>query len=218
MKPNYLLAESAGQRDRWTVSYLDVLTILLIFFVAAAAKTLPASNTATTPRVPQPPPIQWPAPVSIPPEPKQPSVLETAQRLLENSGLEARLEQRGLVISISQAVLFASGEDRVSAGALPTVKQIADVLRALPNRVILIGHADSVPIHNHRFKNNWELSAARGLRLLETLTTRCGLDESRLSVSSDGAYRPASSNDTPTGRASNRRVEILVVDESVAQN
>jgi len=60
--------------------------------------------------------------------------------------------------------------------------------------------------------------AARGLRLLETLTTRCGLDESRLSVSSDGAYRPASSNDTPTGRASNRRVEILVVDESVAQN
>jgi chemotaxis protein MotB len=219
MKPNYLLAESAGQRDRWTVSYLDVLTILLIFFVAAAAKTLPTTSAPdTTPKLPQPPPIQWPAPVSIPPEPKQSSVLETAQQMLENSGLEARLEQRGLVISISQAVLFASGEDRVSVSALPTVKQIADVLRTLPNRVILIGHADSIPIHNHRFKNNWELSAARGLRLLETLTDRYGLDEARLSVSSDGAYRPASSNDTPTGRASNRRVEILVVDESVAQN
>ena len=219
MKPNYLLAESAGQRDRWTVSYLDVLTILLIFFVAAAAKTLPTTAAPdTTPKLPQPPPIQWPAPLSIPLEPKPPSVLETAQQMLENSGLEARLEQRGLVISISQAVLFASGEDRVSMSALPTVKQIADVLRTLPNRVILIGHADSIPIHNHRFKNNWELSAARGLRLLETLTDRYGLDEARLSVSSDGAYRPASSNDTPTGRASNRRVEILVVDESVAQN
>jgi len=219
MKPNYLLAESAGQRDRWTVSYLDVLTILLIFFVAAAAKTLPTTAAPdTTPKLPQPPPIQWPAPLSIPLEPKPPSVLETAQQMLENSGLEARLEQRGLVISISQAVLFASGEDRVSMSALPTVKQIADVLRTLPNRVILIGHADSIPIHNHRFKNNWELSAARGLRLLETLTDRYGLDEARLSVSSDGAYHPASSNDTPTGRASNRRVEILVVDESVAQN
>ncbi len=219
MKPNYLLAESSGQRDRWTVSYLDVLTILLIFFVAAAAKTIPAPSAPdTAPKLPQPPPIQWPAPVSLPPVPPAPSALEVAQHMLEKSGLDARLEQRGLVISISQAVLFASGEDRVSASALPTVKQIADVLRTLPNHVVLIGHADSVPIHNRRFKNNWELSAARGLRFLEVLTTRYGLDESRLSVSSDGANRPASSNETPSGRATNRRVEILVVDESIAQN
>jgi len=225
MKPNYLQAEATGQRDRWTVSYLDVLTILLIFFIAAAAKTVPgavptapkvaALNAAAKPAfTKQPPAIEWPSPVRLPAEP---SALEKAQQLLEKSGLDARLEQRGLVISISQAVLFASGEDHVSRTALPTVGQIAEVLRALPNRVILIGHADSVPIHNRRFKNNWELSAARGLRLLEVLSTRYGLDETKLSVSSDGSNRPANSNETPDGRAGNRRVEILVVDDSIAQ-
>ena len=57
-----------------------------------------------------------------------------------------------------------------------------------------------------------ELSAARGLRLLEVLTDR-GIEESRLSVSSDGANRPVASNDTPDGRASNRRVEIVILSE-----
>jgi len=88
------------------------------------------------------------------------------------------------------------------------------VLRDVPNQVSLIGHADSIPIHNRRFKNNWELSAARGLRLLETLNSRFGIPESRLSVSSDGANRPRSSNDTPNGRAENRRVEIVILDEA----
>ena len=219
MKPNYLLAESGGQRDRWTVSYLDVLTILLIFFVAAAARTVqvpqPAAVKAPAPMRLPPAPIKAPAAPVVPAPPPPPSALSKAQKLLEKNGIDAHLEQRGLVISLPQAVLYASGEDRVSRDALPTVGQIADVLRDLPNRVVLVGHADSVPIHNRRFKNNWELSAARGLRLLEVMSARYGIDETRLSVSSDGANRPASSNETPAGRASNRRVEIVVVDEAV---
>jgi chemotaxis protein MotB len=218
MKPNYLRADSSGQRDRWTVSYMDVLTILLIFFVAAAAKTIPPPKPVPSPKkaaerisepiraIPQPPlPKRAPDP---------PSALSKAQKLLEDNGLDAKLEQRGLVISLPQAVLYASGEDGVSQHALPTVEKVAEVLGELPNRVVLIGHADSVPIHNRRFKNNWELSAARGLRLLEVLRNRYHIDETRLSVSSDGANRPASPNDTAEGRANNRRVEIVVVDES----
>ena len=216
MKPNYLRAESSGQRDRWTVSYMDVLTILLIFFVAAAAKTVPivppviakAPDPALQPVKIEPPPLLQSDP---------PSPLSNAQKLLEASGLDAHLEQRGLVISLPQAVLYASGEDRVTQDALPTLERVVQVLRELPNRVLLIGHADSVPIHNHRFKNNWELSAARGLRLLEVLRDRYHVDETRLSVSSDGANRPASSNETAEGRASNRRVEIVVVDDSNAE-
>jgi chemotaxis protein MotB len=211
MKPNYLLADSSGQRDRWTVSYMDVLTILLIFFVAAAAKTIPVPAPVKPAE-----PVHQPAKIEPPPppQPEPQSALSNAQRLLEASGLDAHLEQRGLVISLPQAVLYASGEDRVTPDALPTVEKVAQVLRELPNRVLLIGHADSVPIHNQRFKSNWELSAARGLRLLELLKTRYHIDETRLSVSSDGANRPARSNETPQGRATNRRVEIVVVDES----
>ncbi len=198
MKPKYL-EPATNQRDRWTISYVDVLTILLVFFIVAAAKTLPVK--ADTPPPPPPPPKVEQAP---------PSPLADAQEKLKKLGLETHLEPRGLVISLPQAILFTAGDDKVSSEAIPMVGKIVDVLRTVPNQVSLIGHADATPIHNHRFKNNWELSAARGLRLLELLTTNYDIPESRLSVSSDGANRPLSSNETPEGRASNRRVEIVI--------
>jgi chemotaxis protein MotB len=117
------------------------------------------------------------------------------------------------MISLPQTILFASGDDVINSQAIPMVEEIAGVLGAVLNRVTLSGHADSTPIHNRRFKNNWELSAARGLRLLELLSGRYGISESRLTVSSDGANRPKESNETPEGRASNRRVEILILNE-----
>ena len=94
------------------------------------------------------------------------------------------------------------------------LSQIAQVLGSVPNKVALVGHADSIPIHNKRFQNNWQLSAARSLSLLDILSTRYGIPESRLSVQSYGSYNPKDSNDTEAGRAENRRVEILLLDES----
>jgi chemotaxis protein MotB len=129
-------------------------------------------------------------------------------------GLDSRLEKRGLVISLPQAILFPPGEDHVVAAALPIVSQIAEVLASVPNKVALVGHADSIPIHNQRFRSNWELSAARSMNLLEVLSSRYGIAESRLSVQSYGSYNPKDSNDTEAGRAENRRVEILLLDET----
>ncbi|HTS74637.1 MAG TPA: OmpA family protein [Bryobacteraceae bacterium] len=198
MKPKYLQPETS-HRDRWTVSYLDVMTILLIFFIAAAAKTVdaPAAPSTSSAR---------PAPA------EKPASLSAVEQNLKASGLDVHREARGLVISLAQQVLFAPGDDRVSASAVPTVEQIATVLRPIPNRVMLVGYADSTPIHNRRFRDNWELSAARGLRLLELLSGQYGIDESRLSVSSEGANRPRGSNQTPDGRAQNRRVEIVILE------
>jgi chemotaxis protein MotB len=118
------------------------------------------------------------------------------------------------VISLPQAVLFLSGDDHIAPAALPMVSQIADVLSSVPNKVALVGHSDSIPIHNKRFQNNWELSAARSVNLLEVLSKRYGIDESRLSVQSYGSNDPKDSNETEAGRAENRRVEILLLDES----
>ncbi|HML16756.1 MAG TPA: OmpA family protein [Bryobacteraceae bacterium] len=202
MKPRYLQTETAS-RDRWTISYLDMMTILLIFFVAVAAKT----QFAATPPPPPPPPP--PKPAVVEPEKPATNLLEIQEKL---KGLHPHLDSRGLVISLPQAILFAPGDDRISRNAFPTVEKIAAVLGEIPNQAILVGYADSVPIHNRRFKNNWELSAARGLRLLELLTDRYGIEESRLSVSSDGSNHPRDSNETADGRASNRRVEIVIED------
>jgi chemotaxis protein MotB len=200
------------------VSYMDVLTILLIFFIAVAAQ-LPArpqvtSTSSTLPAVNSAQADSKPVQASMAAETPPPhSALADAQQALEKLGIDAKMEPRGLVISLPQRILFASGEDRVSANALPIVEEIAGVIRQTPNRVSLIGHADSVPIHNRRFANNWELSAARGLRLLELLTSRYAIPESRLSVASDGTNRPLGSNETEDGRASNRRVEIVLLTE-----
>jgi chemotaxis protein MotB len=190
--------------DRWMVSYIDVLTILLIFFVAAAAQSA----------MPRPIPEKPPEVHAIPPAPPPPHAeLFQPQQKLTSLGLDLRMEPRGLVISLPQTILFASGTDVVSAEARPTFEQIATVLREIPNKVILVGHADAVPIHNHRFKNNWELAAARSLRLLEMLRRDGGIDESRLSVASYSSFDPKDTNATPDGRASNRRVEIVILDE-----
>jgi len=208
LKPKYLQADTA--RDRWMVSYMDVLTILLIFFVAMAAERLDWLKQKPVHATAAPlPKASKPAPV-----PAARQKLLAAQKILEQHGLDLRMEPRGLVISIPQAVLFPSGGDQIGGNALPIVAHIAGVLRDIPNEVSLIGHADAVPIHNRHFKNNWDLATSRSLNLLAVLSRQYGIAESRLSVASYGSYRPTGPNDTPDGRAHNRRVEIVILDEA----
>lgn len=208
MKPRYLEPESRN-RDRWMVSYVDVLTILLIFFISVALK---AQKPATAPVSKAPVAAAARAAAETVSGPPAPPLSELQKRLAER-GLDVSREQRGVVVSLPQSVLFVSGDDRISSEALPIVGTIAGEIRDLPNRVTLVGYTDAIPISNRRFHNNWELAAARSLRLLELLTRDYGIPESRLSVSSEGANLPRESNETPGGRASNRRVEIVIADE-----
>jgi len=200
-KPKYLQSESGG-RERWLISYTDIVTILLILFVAAAAQGMKA-------RVTPPPP---PPPPAIKPDPPKPALARIGERLKQR-GVDLRLEAKGLVISLPQVILFASGDDRVNDEAMPLLGDIADELRTIPNKIALVGHADSVPIHNTRFHNNWELSSARSLSLLTLLKTKFDIQESRLSIQSYGSNSPRESNETADGRAENRRVELLILDE-----
>jgi chemotaxis protein MotB len=209
-------AQAAGpsrQRDRWTTSYADFVTILLVLFVAIAAQGLQSAMPVKAAAVAAfaPAPLPLPLPV-VPAAPPKPLAILTALAPLEAKGVKLKVESRGIVISLAQKILFNSGDDRISESALPVVSEIANVLRCLPNKVNLIGHADSRPIHSKRFRDNWALSVARSLRLRELLSQEFGIDEDRLSVASYGATDPAGSEDTEEGRANNRRVEILIVD------
>jgi chemotaxis protein MotB len=197
-KPAYFHTEAVSHNP-WLISYTDIVTVLLILFVSVAAQSLRdhAVHAATV----------------IPQSHDSAPALQQTQQRLQQQGLDLHREPRGLVISLPQAVLFASGDDRINPGAFPMVAEIAAVLRDIKNKVTLVGHADAIPIHNQRFKSNWELSAARSLNLLALLATQYGIDESRLSIQSYGSYSPKNSNDTEDGRAENRRVEILILDE-----
>ena len=202
-KPKYLQADHST-RERWLISYTDIVTILLILFVAVAAQGMKARV------VPPPQPIP-PAPAPVE-NPRQALIM--AGERLKQHGVDLRMEARGLVISLPQVILFPSGEDRVNPASLPLLTEIAAELRAIPNKIALVGHADTVPIHNNRFHNNWELSAARSLNLLTLLSGQFGIPESRLSIQSYGSYSPRNQNDTEDGRAENRRVEMLILDET----
>jgi chemotaxis protein MotB len=216
-KPKYLEAERGGQRDRWLISYTDFVTILLILFIAIAAQGLRSAQSPLPHLASQSKAAAVPTPQANPEppaqKPKDPVLVEALEKL-QAQGLDSHLESRGLVISLPQAILFPSGEDHVLPAALPVVARIAEVIASVPNKVALVGHADSMPIHNQRFQSNWELSAARSVNLLQVLTKRYGISESRLSVESFGSNDPSHSNDTEAGRAENRRVEILLLDES----
>jgi chemotaxis protein MotB len=214
--PQYLRPARDG-RERWLVSYTDILTLLLILFITMAAQAIGQANAraAAQKQDPQTPKQETPKTNvdAVPPTLDHNEPLARMADRLKQNGLDANLESRGLLISLPQAVLFASGDDHISLSAQPIVADIAGALRESDNKVELAGHADSTPIHNRRFSNNWELSAARGLSLLRVLTADYGIDESRLTVSSYGAFRPKESNDTADGRAENRRVEILIMNQ-----
>lgn len=128
--------------------------------------------------------------------------------------LQVHMEGRGLVVSLTEAAFFRSGQADVLPGTYGSLDKIAKVVLQLPNPVRLEGHTDSVPIHNSRFRSNWELSSARAIAMLELLTTRCKLPVSRLGVAGYADNIPLAPNDSEEGRARNRRVDIVVLNKA----
>ena len=136
---------------------------------------------------------------------------EALKSEISEGKVELRLGNRGLVVTLQQQSFFPSGDDRVYESSYPALAHVASVIAGLPNQVQLEGYTDSVPIHSARFKNNWELSTARSISLLELFQTKFGLDPDRFSVAGYAQNGPAASNDTEEGRARNRRVEIVIL-------
>ncbi|SRR5579871_2341840 len=101
-------------------------------------------------------------------------------------------------------------------GEYPGIRKIAEAMQKIPNPARMEGHTDAVPIHNPRFRSNWELSAARSIALLELLTS-FGVPRDRLSIAGYADTDPVDDNDTEAGCAKNRRVDIIILNETGVQ-
>ena len=134
---------------------------------------------------------------------------------IKTGKIQMRLEARGLIISLREAAFFGSGDDAINSGSLTSIGKMAAVLQTLPNPVRLEGHTDSVPIHNSRFRSNWELSAARSIAMLEVLSSRFQIPAGRFAVAGYADTVPVASNDTDEGRAHNRRVDIVILNRTM---
>jgi len=130
--------------------------------------------------------------------------------------IDLHLEARGLVVSLRQATFFPSGTDQIDVSTYSSIAKIAETIRDLPNGVRLEGHSDSKPIHTSRFRSNWELSAARSIAMMELLTRWFGIPESRLAIAGYAGTTPVESNETEAGRAHNRRVDIVILNQKAS--
>jgi chemotaxis protein MotB len=145
--------------------------------------------------------------------------LQFLSKSLENEihqgKIEMHMEPRGLVVSLRQATFFPSGEDSVDPKTYLSIDKIAQTIRELPNSVRLEGHTDSIPIHTARFRSNWELSAARAIAMMELFSEHFEIPRLRMAIAGYADTAPLDSNDTQEGRAHNRRVDIVILNQRV---
>jgi chemotaxis protein MotB len=199
-------------RDRWLISYADLVTLLLALFIVlyaasdherarAIAASFGSQNTGGNGILPGSP------------EPENKGE-ETEKMLSQNSVLmqKAKVQQtsRGLIVSISEAGFFAPGEASISAEAGNIIKSIAETLKNEGAPVRIEGHTDSTPISNSRYSSNWELSTARASSVLQKMV-ECGFPPEKLSAAGYGGFQPVADNTTPDGRAQNRRVDVVIL-------
>ena len=126
-------------------------------------------------------------------------------------------DERGLIITLLSDNFFEEGSAELNINdTRETLLRLADFFRSdeLKGRRFRIeGHTDSTPVaENSIFPSNWELSATRAVNVLHYLADY-GVRENDFSVAGYSDTRPKFSNDTAEGRAYNRRVDIIILDE-----
>lgn len=151
---------------------------------------------------------------------------EEVKRQLENKlsdqiaddQISLEMSDRGLVITLSDDVLFDSGKAEVKARAYTVLNDVARIVkREVPDKDIGVGgHTDNVPIKHSQWKSNWELSTARATNVLHYLVGE-GVSPRKLSATGYGEHRPIASNSTAVSRAKNRRVEIVILPEFIGK-
>lgn len=126
--------------------------------------------------------------------------------------LDVQLNHSSLLIVISDNALFASGKADLTPEARQLGVAIGQMLKNFPGYEISVdGHTDNQPINTPEFESNYELSAKRAINFMRVLIEAGDLDPRLVSSTGYGEFRPVATNDTPEGRAKNRRVEVSII-------
>ena len=137
--------------------------------------------------------------------------------LLEALGSEPDIKvivsKTTLRITLDDRVLFGLGEAEINPEGLPALEKIVRVLEKTETPVRVEGHTDNLPIGTDRFPSNWELSVARAVTVVKYFVDQGSLEPKRFSAVGYGDSRPLHPNDSPEGRAKNRRVEFVIVNQ-----
>ncbi|MHC4545033.1 MAG: OmpA/MotB family protein [Planctomycetota bacterium] len=116
-----------------------------------------------------------------------------------------------ITVTLPNTILFSSGKATLKGATSSELNHIQSILQEKysNNPIDVVGHTDTDPIKKSPWKDNLELSAQRALTVVRYLIGR-GVDKQRIRAVGCGAARPVATNTTSSGKAKNRRVEIVV--------
>jgi len=218
--------ETGGGAPGWMVTYGDMMSLLLTFFVLLISfstvheeefqKAIASLQGALGVLPRELSMIQFQQKES---ETQTQRFLDVAAKLAEYIQVHGRQREiglqyteRGLKLTMQNPILFDTGDDRLKAAAIPVLQDIANLLSELSGSFISVeGHTDDVPIHTEQFPSNLELSAARAISVARFLIDKGGIDPRNVSVVGYSENLPVAPNDSPENRMKNRRVEIDVL-------
>ncbi|MCL2684662.1 MAG: flagellar motor protein MotB [Synergistaceae bacterium] len=142
-------------------------------------------------------------------------VLALVQRALkDDSGSDQvtfTVSERGVVISLSEQMLFAEGSAKLQPEAMRIIYKIGSVLNRLPNQISVEGHTDSGIPERSIYIDNWGLSSARASRVTAYLNEQMGIPQNRLRAVGFGASAPLVPNNSEENMRLNRRVDIVIM-------
>ncbi|MBU0753817.1 MAG: OmpA family protein, partial [Planctomycetes bacterium] len=133
---------------------------------------------------------------------------------IKNRETELKIDriEGGLRIRIDGDRIFDPGSDRVLPEFQPMIKEMAQILSGYPNELIVEGHTDQAFTGSSRFSEGYELAGAMAQAVAQGLITEGRLAPGKIGVASYGSTQPLESNQSVTGRARNRRVDILILE------
>lgn len=220
-------------QDRWLLTYADLITLLLGLFVilyamskidmkkydqvvAALGGVFGSADAAASMKV-RLTELQEGLPAVFTQRAKVESEIRRALQLDTKSlPVSVSQDERGVIVHIQEELLFPSGSADLKSTSLETLDRLAEVFRTMPNDIRIEGHTDTVPIRTRSFPSNWHLSVSRALNVGYYLIQKHQMNPEKVSVVGYSEYRPISPNTTVENRARNRRVDIVVVTETVS--
>jgi chemotaxis protein MotB len=138
--------------------------------------------------------------------------LKSALKDVNDEDIEIKVEKGVVFVSISDKLLFSSGSWNVTPKAQEVLGKVALVLNSRPEIEFMVeGHTDNVPIKTAAITDNWDLSAKRATSVVRILQQQYNIDPRRMTAGARSEYAPLQSNETPAGKAANRRTRIVIL-------
>lgn len=200
--------EAEGDGSFWGI--IDVLTLMLVFFIVMYAQQSPEAGTVAKNQVAG---MTAAAGRKV----ETPEISQAAERYLDgllSNGFYISSSGQSLTLVLEEQLSFSSGQAMLAPDSLAILDRVADlILEKNGYDVVISGHTDDVPIYNEFFRSNWHLSAARAVAVAEYLLDR-DVAPHRITTQGLAEFHPLFPNDTPQNRGKNRRVEITLLKKS----